>query len=255
MDGEIDELRAIVHAALVTPSPLERYRSGLIRRAAHGAIALISDGAPGPDFNRALVLGPAQSRRVFALADAFFGDTASYTIIIEADAAPTVESAVLARGWQLDEEEAALVLSPVPTVLPSLPADLIIRRVGDADGLADFRGVSETPSVFLPSLDAALDPEVALFVGYCEGRPVATSRLSCLGSIAEIMGVVTVPEARRRGYGTALTCAAIAAATERGCTVAMLTATALGYPVYIRMGFRPAGIYRTYLLPGRAQEG
>ena len=49
MPDTSDDLRAIVHASLVSPSPLERYRAGPIRRAAHGSIALISDGGQGPD--------------------------------------------------------------------------------------------------------------------------------------------------------------------------------------------------------------
>lgn len=247
MPEQIDELRAIVHTALVAPSPLERYRSGPIRRAMHGAIALVSDGGQGPDFNRAVVLGPEQPARVFSLAEAFFGHPAGYSIVVEAQTAGAVEDALRARGWRLDEEEPALVLRPLPAaVLPALPG-LAIRPVVDAAGLADFRSVSETPSVFLPSLAAALDPAVALLVGYEHGWPVATSRLTCLGAIAEITGVVTVPAARRRGYGTALTWAAIAGAVARRCTVAMLSASAMGYPVYLRMGFRPAGVYRTYL--------
>lgn len=247
MPDQTDALRAIVHTALVAPSPLERYRPGPIRRATHGAIALVSDGGQGPDFNRAVVLAPEQPERVFALAEAFFGYPAGYSIVVEAETAEAVEDVLRERGWHLDEEEPALVLQPLPTVIPAAPPGLDIRPVVDAAGLVDFRGVSETPSVFLPSLAAALDPQVALFVGYSDGRPVATSRLTCLGPIAEITGVVTVPAARRRGYGTALTWAAIAGAMARRCTVAMLTASAMGYPVYVRMGFRPSGVYRTYV--------
>jgi GNAT superfamily N-acetyltransferase len=170
-------------------------------------------------------------------------------VAVEVGVAPGVEDALERRGWHLDAEEPALVLCPLPAEFPPPPAALTIRTVIDASGLDIFRSVSATPSVFLPSLAAALDPAVALLVGYDAGGPVATARVTQLASITDITGVVTVPAARRRGYGTALTWAAVAEGRTRGGTAAMLTATALGYPVYVRMGFRPAGVYRTYLPP------
>jgi ribosomal protein S18 acetylase RimI-like enzyme len=249
-----DPQHALVHAAFLAPSPLEKYRPAPSRRSTHGAISLISDGDVGPDFNRVLVLGPTAPDRVFAVADPFFGGPLAYSLIVEAGATQAVEDELRARGWRLDEEEPALVLSPLPSVLPPAPPGLVIRPVVDAAGFDDFLGVSKTPSVFLPSVAAALDPAVALCVGYVDGLPVASSRLACLGPIAEITGVVVVPWARRHGYGTALTWAVIAAAQAQGCGSAVLTATALGYPVYRRMGFRPMGVYRTYLPPSPALE-
>ena len=247
MSPDAQDRRAIVHACLVASSPLERYRPGPIRRARHGPITLIAAGDQGPAFNQALVLGPASPAELFALADAFFGDPAGYSIVVETGLVPAMDALLGARGWRLDEEEPALVLAPLPAGRPAAPPELVIRPVADAAGLADFHGVSETPSVYVPSLGAALDPAVALFVGYVAGRPVASSRLVCLGTIAELSGIVTVPTARRRGYGTALTWVALATGRERSCVAATLTATAMGYPLYQRLGFRPAGVYRTYL--------
>ena len=253
MDDGIEQRRAIAHACLVAPSPLERYRPDPCRRASHGPVTLAAEGSAGPNFNRVIVLGPAAPDAVVALADGFFGGPAAYSMVVDTEAARALDAGVRTRGWRLDEEEPALVLAPLPGVTPPPPEGLAIRRVLDAAGLADFRGVSETPSIYIPSLAVARDPDVALFVGYVRGRPVATSRVVCLGSTVEISGVVTVPDARRRGYGTALTRAAVAAGRERGCTSAMLTASSSGYPLYVRLGFQPAGIYRTYLAPDTTQ--
>ncbi len=49
--------------------------------------------------------------------------------------------------------------------------------------------------------------------------------------------VATIEAARGRGYGTAMTWAAIADAAP-GVEIAVLQASALGRPVYERMGFR-----------------
>jgi ribosomal protein S18 acetylase RimI-like enzyme len=163
-----------------------------------------------------LILGPARLDAALGLADDFFGRTSGYSIIVDAEVVgAAVEDELLARGWRLAEEEPALVLSPLGAA-PPVRADLAIHPVVDAAGFADFLRVSETPSIVLPSLAAGLDPAVALLVGYVDGRAVATARLVCLGLIAEITGIVTVPPARRRGYGTALTWAAIAAARQGG---------------------------------------
>ena len=243
------DLRAVVHAALLTPSPLERYRPHPVRRERHGDLALLAAGSPGPDFNYMLALGPVAAERAFALADAFFGDPAGFSVYVEVEAAGPVEEGLIARGWTLVEEEPALVLPRLPDPIPAPPAGLDIRRVTDEAGLAAFRNLTETPTPFVPSLAAALDPGVALFVGYLDGRVVASSRLACLGEIAEITGVNTAPEYRRRGLATALTWAAIAEGAARGSTVPMLNASELGYPVYLRMGFVPVCTYRTYLPP------
>lgn len=168
---------------------------------------------------------------------------------MENGAAAALEQMLLVQGWRLDEEEPALVLAPIPDAGPPAPADLDIRQVVDTAGLADFRRVSLTPSVYLPSLAAARDPAVALLVGYVGGQAVATARLTCLGSVVEVMGIVTVAAARRRGYGRALTWAALAAGQMRGCTAATLTSTAMGLPLYQSIGFQPAGTCRTYLPP------
>ncbi|HET8631928.1 MAG TPA: hypothetical protein VFL91_31265 [Thermomicrobiales bacterium] len=44
----------------------------------------------------------------------------------------------------------------------------------------------------------------------------------------------------------------MAGAAARGCRAATLTASEMGYPVYVRMGFAPVGTFRTYLRPGAA---
>lgn len=245
--GVTDALRVIAQAPLRVPSPLERYRPAPTHRVVHGDVILTASDDAGLDFNMAIVLGPAPPTHVFALAGFFFAGT-DYSVIVESETASLMEAAVRARGWRLDEAEPALVLTPIP-VTPPPPPDLAIHRVTTERAFADFVAVTHPPSVFLPSLVAALDPAVALFVGYRDGTPVATSRIARYDDVGEINGVVTVPAERRRGLGTAMTWAAIAAGVDSGCTAITLSASAMGYPVYVRMGFVPVCVYRTYLPP------
>jgi predicted GNAT family acetyltransferase len=118
-------------------------------------------------------------------------------------------------------------------------------------GLAAFQRVSGTPPRFMRSEAAARDPQVALFGGAVAGQPVATARITCAAGVTNITGVVTAPPCRRRGYGTALTWAAVAAGAAQGCPVATLTATSMGEPVYRAMGFIPVSTYHTYAPPAR----
>ena len=247
MANHPDELRAIVRRALRAPVPLTRYRPNPARRAVHDDVLLLALGDDADDFREVIVLGPASPAWVFELAAGFFGAGARYGVAVDAEAAAPMEAALRAGGWRLDVEEPALVMTPLPATVPPPPLGLDIRRVTDAAGLADFRAVSGTGMQWVPSLAAATDPAVGLFVGYAAARPVATARFAVHDGVVDINGVVTVPEARRRGYGTALTWACIAAGRDRGCTAADLTASEMGYPVYIKMGFVPACTFRTYL--------
>jgi len=148
------------------------------------------------------------------------------------------------------------VLTPVPAAVPPPPPRLAIRQVADEASLAEARAVSRTGAQRIPSLAAATAPGVALFVGYVDGRPVATSRVVCCGDahtpsgkVADVTGVTTAPEQRRRGFGTALTWATVGYAAAQGCSAVVLTATEMGYPVYVKMGFVPVSTYRTYTPP------
>jgi GNAT superfamily N-acetyltransferase len=58
---------------------------------------------------------------------------------------------------------------------------------------------------------------------------------------AQILWVATLPEARGRGIATRLMARAVEAAAERGRLTTTLVATALGAPVYTKVGYRDFG--------------
>lgn len=241
--------RAVVRAALLAPSPLARYHAGQQRRAIDGDLVLSDGMIAGEAFRHVLVLGPTTLERVLARAGAFFAGEADFTIEVAVEWAGGLEKALKAKGWRCEEEEPALVLTPIPPSPPA-PTALTIRLVADEVSLATFRQLTGGAR-YVPSLAAATDPAVALLLGFVGGEPVATARLACLGAVVEIHSVVTLPAYRRRGYATALTWAAVAEGVRRGATAALLTATALGYPVYVKMGFQPVCTFRSYAPPGR----
>ena len=80
-----------------------------------------------------------------------------------------------------------------------------------------------------------------LYLGLWHGQPVATSKLLLSSGVAGIYWVGTLPEARGRGIGTAITLAPLREARALGYRIGILEAFPLGMNVYRRIGFRECG--------------
>jgi ribosomal protein S18 acetylase RimI-like enzyme len=141
------------------------------------------------------------------------------------------------------------------------PAGLIVQLVEDEGRHAEWMSVMtggfdlEDPVTFTIDQTAkavGFDPDGRWlrFVGTVDGRAVSTSGLMLFGGLAGIYNVATLREDRRRGYGTALTRAAVAHARDLGYRVAVLGASDLGRGVYERMGFRDVCVVRQYVHDG-----
>ena len=84
------------------------------------------------------------------------------------------------------------------------------------------------------------------WLGSVDGRPVTTTRLHTAAGVAGIYAVVTVDDARRRGYGEAITRHVLHAAREAGLRIATLQASSAGLGIYERIGFQVVYGYRLY---------
>ena len=147
-----------------------------------------------------------------------------------------------------DEPAMAADLTAMPAA-PDAPADLVIERVRDGATLDVYRrilgnGFGEGP----PEADWVADVFARIglgddvpwrhYVGRVEGEPVCTTTLFLTAGVAGVYFVSTVPEARRRGVGAAITRHAMTQAVELGCTTAILGSSPMGQRVYERLGFR-----------------
>ncbi len=255
------DLRQLAHDALArTPPPWLRYQKQG-RFALQEGIALRATDMPGPSFNFAAVLGPPQPLdRILTIANAFFTDQAGgYGILVEGDSGHPTEDELKARGWVIFEDEPALVLPRIPPATP-LPFGFQVRRIVDTEGRRDFMRVCaeafgtpmETTAQLTPSLACMTDPDIAFFVGSCEDLPVATAMMDCLHRTLCLAGVATLPAFRRRGFGTAITTAALHEGAARGCTTAVLRSSPLALSLYQHLGFVPVCKHRTYAPPGTA---
>ena len=84
------------------------------------------------------------------------------------------------------------------------------------------------------------------WVGWVGERPVTTTRLHTGAGVAGIYAVVTVDDARRRGYGAAVTRHVLHASVAAGIRIATLQASTAGKGVYERIGFRQLCRYRLH---------
>lgn len=160
-------------------------------------------------------------------------------------------------------EEAGLVLggtSPLmngdATAMPAAQTDV---RLIDADMLAQYVavmaagfGIPRSLVASLLTVESLQSPEYALFLAFDGETPVATAALVVSGDVAGVYNVGTPPEFRRRGFGEAATRAAVAEGVRRGCTRTTLQASAMGYPIYERMGYRTVATWRNYTSPPSA---
>ncbi len=93
------------------------------------------------------------------------------------------------------------------------------------------------------------EPEMRYFAGRVDGRMVATSALYTGTGLAGIYAVGTAPDERGRGYGGALTAAALLEGRRLGYETAALLSSEMGFPVYRRLGFETVGTVGFYAGP------
>jgi GNAT superfamily N-acetyltransferase len=119
-----------------------------------------------------------------------------------------------------------------------------------ATGFKLPRSVADAMYELELDLGLAQHPPRQLYLGSLHGRPVATSLLFLGAGVAGIYGVTTLPHARRKGIGAAMTRVPLLKARATGYPVGVLHASAMGASVYRRLGFRECCQLRYYAWTG-----
>jgi predicted acetyltransferase len=71
-----------------------------------------------------------------------------------------------------------------------------------------------------------------------DGRPIATSNVFWGAGVAGVQMVSTLPKARGKGIGSAITLAPLLDSKKMGCRVGTLQSSEMGYLIYKKMGFQ-----------------
>ena len=155
----------------------------------------------------------------------------------------SVDAAVRARGFRV------LFTEPVMTIRTADLADVPLPpevRLADA-GPDDLRALAELGAIaFEGDIDVSrgmysrgLLDVAHVVTASIDKKIVGVATAVPAGGAVAVFGVAVAPEARRRGIGAALTCAAARAVDGSG--IAWLSARGEAARVYERLGFREVG--------------
>lgn len=166
--------------------------------------------------------------------------------------------ALEAAGWSsagADTITPGMTAYPIDHLAsPGMPPGFEVRQATDAAGLEDHRAVATAGfGVVREVADESTGsgllgvPACRIYVGYVDGSPVTSGLGWRTGRTIGVYAISTIPAARRRGYGEAMTTRVVADGIAAGCDVAALQASVYGRPIYERLGFRVDVRYDAYV--------
>ena len=227
-------------------------------------VATIASGLPMSLFNQIFIeSGSATSPAAIADAVALMREREAPWVLTLAQGLDDRFLAVATDlGLVLDPGEGfpGMAVAPLPAPVPE-PTGLEIRRVVGAS-LRDHASVVERGfGLDRAIIDAvvsdalAADPRFAYYVGYVDGVAVVAGLGVQTGDTIGVFNIATLDEARRRGYGAAITRRILIDGALLGCTIGTLQSSEMGRPVYEAIGFRTVATYVGYVDPRQLGSG
>lgn len=159
-----------------------------------------------------------------------------YAAWVHESDAPMI-SDLVGRGYRLRESTRAMSMHLEELAVPR--PELVL---GEPDW-DEYLRVVGTPKGLLQGVDPR---HFHVLIAQLDGKNVAAAMSLDHDGDCGIYNVVTLPEARRRGFGTALTARHLHEAKARGCSSASLQSTQTAESVYASVGFRDLGRLHEY---------
>lgn len=221
-----------------------------------GVFAFVS-GLPLSLFNGCVVVDRATLDDVDAALRWVVARRVPHRVFVAAELETEVAAVAAAHGLERDPVPyPGMVLHPIPDP-PELPGDVGVATV-DESGREEFLGVGEASGLSRELAEALFsrsflaDQDVHAFIGRLGGRPVGYSLAILSAGATGVYNVGTLPSARRRGVGTALTWAAVATGRAAGFDCAVLQSSEMAVSMYEAMGFRTVAPYVVFRQPSLA---
>lgn len=200
--------------------------------------------------NQLRVAAPLGFEEALALADEHLDGTGFRHLAVEHQGAgPVLEERFRAAGWRVDRELVMVLSAP-----PSRSADTsVVVDAGEDEMITIMRrwhgedrhlhADELAQLVAFSRREARACGDRLLGVRGGDGPLSAITKLRSAGRTAQVEDVYTVPEARGRGYASALVSHAVALARADGHDLVFIVADATDWPqlLYGRLGFRPLG--------------
>jgi GNAT superfamily N-acetyltransferase len=249
-----EELVTLAHASfLATFRKLAEHCAGGATREADGLFAFVT-GLPVSLFNGCIVTEPVATAAVEEVLEWTQEHGVPYRLWIVDELLDRLAGVLERHELELQPDPyPGMVLHPVPEApAPAAGIEVLPREEStteEAVQIAIGSGMGEDLARRLYDGSFADDPDVQVFVGRLEGKPVGTSTALHGGGAGGVVAVGTLPDARRRGVGTALSWAAVDAARRWGFDSVVLQASRMGRPVYEAMGFRTVVTYADFRGP------
>ena len=220
-----------------------------------GAFAYVS-GLPIALFNGCVVVRPCAPDELDTALRWVRARAVPHRVFVAAGFEAGLAEVAHAHGLERDPAPyPGMALHPVPEA-PTPSPDVTVVSVDDA-GIEEFLSVGTgsglprdlAERMFSPAFLG--DPDVRGFIGRLRGRPVGYALAIRSERANGVYNVGTLPDARRRGVGTALTWAAAAACREAGLDTVVLQSSEMARTMYEAMGFRTVVRYAVFREPAR----
>ncbi len=219
---------------------------------------LLSTGLPDPFGNLAFGIG---DHEVAAVAKELAGGFPAMLFFPNGVSEAALQAA-LAEGFAGPNIMPGMVVDLNRLADPGLPEGYDFERLTPesdpagwvAAAASGFQLLPEVASILGPGTVGA-DPSPDAHIQYFQVRHgdevVGTSMLSLRDGVAGMYSVSTVADHRGKGIGAAVTAQPLLAARELGYKVGILQASAMGRPVYERLGFTDGGTVNFFIrIPG-----